>query len=721
MNSGLNIQADGVTVRGLQIVIFTGCGIEVHSQGNTIGGNRQTGSGTLGQGNLLSGNNHGGICLFDGANSNNIRGNLIGVDVTGMSAWGSQGDGVNIVGGHHNLIEANVISSQNASGIRICCSAQSTNNTIRNNMIGVGNDGQMAIPCFDKGVAISDGANHNTIGPGNVIANTAGSNGIFIGGGLSSANTILGNSIYDNLESGIKLWNENIDLAAVPAITTFDLAKGMVSGVACPNCMVQIYSDEDNEGRVFEGQTTANATGAFAFTKGLPLLGPHITATATDVSGTTSMFSVPTVGPQSVALQAGNPNEFSRLVTLNASQLSDNRLAFYIQAQDWVDNGMVDTDVLNRIGVKTARGQMNDPDSYLVNWETDELVIHHNFNQLITGMDENGIRMTYNLIFWDKEWYWQTGGISVPRFQNEGDVERYLDFVRLMARTFGDRVDYWEIWNEPSFEGSYQWIRVEDYIRLAKVVIPIIRAEDPGAKIVVGSYHGWDGESYKEYFYKILESDIMPLADVVSWHPFIVVLDREACGGEFFDRYPKILSEIKSIATDHGFRGEFRADELRFSTRTPLSTDLCNVFDRTAGKYYAREILHHLGEDVGAGIIMNGDTQVEVVKRLSTLMAGAQPSFFPVEISATANVVSYTFTLPNGDRLVAVWSDINIADEDAATSTTLTFPGLSAQQVVGVDILNGFEQELITEVVDGKLVIRNLLIKDYPLVIQFSQ
>jgi hypothetical protein len=210
--------------------------------------------------------------------------------------------------------------------------------------------------------------------------------------------------------------------------------------------------------------------------------------------------------------------------------------------------------------------------------------------------------------------------------------------------------------------------------------------------------------------------------DVIAWHPFLVNLDPEECRGELFDRYwQTIIPEIKSIAAARGFKGEFSADELRFETWTPSTTDPCAVLDRTAGKYYAREIVHHLGEDISAGIIWNGDTQVLVVARLSTLMAGAEAAPFPFEINSTANIISSTFILPNGDRLVAIWNHVDIADEDTAIATTLTFPGLSAKKVIGIDVLNGFEQELVTKPENGNLVIRNLLIKDYPIIIRISQ
>ena len=717
--AGLLVQADNVTVSGLRIVNFDGCGVELRGQNNTIGGNRAAGAAPLGQGNLLSGNANG-VCLFDGAENNTIRGNLLGVDASGLVAWGSQGDGVHISGGTGNLIEANVISSQRGCGVRICCSTSSAHNIVRNNLIGIGADGVTPTHSFDKGVNLHDGAHDNVIGPGNVIAYTSGSNGIAVTGALSPDNTILGNSIFDNEGSGILLWNENTDLVRPPGITGFDLAGGTVSGLACPGCLVQIYSDQENEGRMYQGQATANAQGVFSFSKGSSISGPHVTATATDAGGATSMFSVPTAGTRSIAIQAGNSNPFERLPIRKAETLPDNRLGFYVQDQGWVDAGIADADTLNHLGVKFVRGQMNDPDSHQVNWATDELVIHPSFDKMITDLEAVGIEMVYVLIFWDKAHYRQTGSIDVPRFQTEAEIQRYLEFVRVMVGAFGDRVDSWEIWNEPAYEGSYQWIRVADYITLIKRAIPVIHSVDPGSRIVVGSYHGWHDEYYKEYLYKVLEADVMPLVDVVAWHPYIVHLHPEECGGEFFDRYPAILAEIKSIARAHGFRGEFRADELRFATHSPSTTDPCTVSDRTAGKYYAREIIHHLGEDVGAGILLTGDTQVEVMKHLGTLTAGARAAALPMAVSGASNVVSYTFGLPGGDRLVALWKDVDIVDVETATPVTLTVPEHGDYTPYGIDPLPGAQQRLAASTSANTLVVQNLLVRDYPLIVRLS-
>ena len=51
----------------------------------------------------------------------------------------------------------------------------------------------------------------------------------------------------------------------------------------------------------------------------------------------------------------------------------------------------------------------------------------------------------------------------------------------------------------------------------------------------------------------------------------------------------------------------------------------------------------------------------------------------------------------------------------------LTFPGLSASKVTGIDVLDGFEQELIAETGNGGLVIRDLLVKDYPIFVRLTE
>jgi len=132
----------------------------------------------------------------------------------------------------------------------------------------------------------------------------------------------------------------------------------------------------------------------------------------------------------------------------------------------------------------------------------------------------------------------------------------------------------------------------------------------------------------------------------------------------------------------------------------------------------------HLGMDVAVSQFYYSDQQVQIVhtiQNLRTVMDGTSATSLPVEIQSEAkNIKSYGFSLSNGDRLLALWTDSVAIDEDPGVKATLTIPNFSAQKVVGIDVLNGFEQELITSVEDGNLVIRNLFVRDYPIILRLS-
>jgi hypothetical protein len=79
--------------------------------------------------------------------------------------------------------------------------------------------------------------------------------------------------------------------------------------------------------------------------------------------------------------------------------------------------------------------------------------------------------------------------------------------------------------------------------------------------------------------------------------------------------------------------------------------------------------------------------------------------------------MSYGFTLPDGDILYTLWTNNAVVEDDPGVNATLTFSDLSVQSVRGINVLYGFEQELSAETENGDLVIRNLLVRDYPIIL----
>ena len=101
-------------------------------------------------------------------------------------------------------------------------------------------------------------------------------------------------------------------------------------------------------------------------------------------------------------------------------------------------------------------------------------------------------------------------------------------------------------------------------------------------------------------------------------------------------------------------------------------------------------------------------------------MAGTAPARLDVSIDSQAtNIISYAFTTPEGDRMLALWTDGVAVEDDPGVKANLTIRGLDAGKTVGLDVHYGFEQELVTQTDSGDLVIPDLLVKDYPIILRF--
>jgi hypothetical protein len=304
------ITSNNNTIKGLEI---NGCwaGVYVHdgAQDNTVGGSDP------GEGNVLSGSSYCEVLISgSGTNGNVVKGNYIGTDASGTATvpndWGgvciNSGAQNNTVGGS-NPGEGNVISGGNYSGVRIE-HAGTNGNVVKGNYIGTDASGTVAVPNGSQGVLIRAGPQNNTIGgtavgEGNVIAFNDG-DGVWVDGTVAAptGNTIRGNSIHSNGGKGIENYLGGNEELPPPIIT----GVASVTGTACPNCLIDIYSDDEGEGRVYEGSTTADGVGHWSFS-GTPG-GPNITATATDSGGNTSEFSAPVAVPEPTPTPTPTPS-----------------------------------------------------------------------------------------------------------------------------------------------------------------------------------------------------------------------------------------------------------------------------------------------------------------------------------------------------------------------------------------------------------------------------
>jgi parallel beta-helix repeat protein len=354
----------GTTADGMAS-LANGYGIEIMycKGGNTIGGADH-------EGNLISGNLAHGIVIYTSPD-NIIQGNFIGLTQDGLNALPNGQVGIDLQDAERNRIggpeteESNLISGNGLNGIRIY-GTECRNNEIYGNWIGLSLDGESLIPNQWSGIQIQGGASHNIIGnemsgygnlicgndPGvdilgegsdlNVIAgNSIGTNtnrfpmlgnqaGITVHNGSSNNrigpanlitgnesygirildentlyNTITENLIYNNGEHGILLDNGGNGSITKPVIT----GVNPLTGAAPSNSRIEIFSDEADEGEIYEGFTMSDGTGHFSY--GGPVTGPRLTVTATDPNGNTSEFSSAVLLSGLVVTHCGDQGEHS--------------------------------------------------------------------------------------------------------------------------------------------------------------------------------------------------------------------------------------------------------------------------------------------------------------------------------------------------------------------------------------------------------------------------
>lgn len=652
--------------------------------------------------------------------------------IKGLTLQNFSGAALQISGGKNNLIQNNVMGN-NDFGIGVW-GANAIGNRIIANYLGVMPDGVTPLGNKTAGIILMEEAHNNQIGPDNHIAFN-GRSGVEIFQAGTIGNTIIENSIHDNVMAGIAIWEGGNNNQVTPILMDFDLVIGNVNGMACPYCEVFFYSDASDEGAVYEGQTTADEYGTFTFEKGSPFSGPSLTATATDPQGNTSGFSIPTTGNNfTMQIQSDNKQPRMILVTRPSGELEDNRLgnvfSDFWQPQDF--QAAIESQIVPA-GMKLVIITMNQAEYYSseqsgveLYWDKPELFISPEFDSGISQLVSNKINIYYILNFWDKANH-PDGWKVANRFETEEDIAHYMEYVRFIVNQFKGRVQYYELWNEPDAGFPLQYIKPEDYVDLAKRTIPVIKEIDPQAKVVVGCTSGTVNPQSREYLFKILNSDVMQIADVVSWHPLYGNIPDSGQYPEYFAAYPSLLADIMDTARKNGFQGEFIAGEISYGGS---QCGGCDVVDPTYtevvwAKYTARGIILHFGNDVAVslgGMSSQRLIQFNTIRNIAYVFSGMRADEFTVEAQTeSVNYKIFTFAGSDGNRLVALWADGVAANDDPGIPSTITIPGFAGWKATGIDVLNGYEQGLIIDDENGDLVISDFLLKDYPIIIRLSQ
>ena len=247
-------------------------------------------------GNLISGNNWSGVHIEnENTDHNRVGGNTIGLTADQTAPLHNGRHGVGIYGGAiyndvgSGTLEPNVIGGNGWSGVAI---VNSNVTAVHGNFIGTNAAGGLGLGNSFHGIDIYAGQDNSA--SSNVIAYNGlmtDGHGIRMREAAAKYNIVTQNSIHHNGGYGIRLLNNAQDSIPAPVITSASCTA--VSGTACSNCTVEIFTDSQDEGEHMHWPPYAFADSGGNWTWSGDLIGPYVTATAMDGVDNTSEFSAP--------------------------------------------------------------------------------------------------------------------------------------------------------------------------------------------------------------------------------------------------------------------------------------------------------------------------------------------------------------------------------------------------------------------------------------------
>lgn len=237
--------------------------------------------------NVLSGNGGAGVMLA-GADFSLVQGNYVGLDVAGTATIG-QYAGIVIDGGDDNVIGGFGAAAGNViagNGDGVQIVNGAQDNLVYRNTIGARPGGTVAAP-NTNGLYLASGASGNSIGSTGGDGNLIAFN---LGAGVVvDGATSLGNRIRHNSihsNGGLAIDLTNGGNGGIIPPVITAVSGAGVSGVACSGCSVDVFSDAQNESRTHVGSAQATIGGAWSLA--VAPGGPNVTATATDTLGDSS-------------------------------------------------------------------------------------------------------------------------------------------------------------------------------------------------------------------------------------------------------------------------------------------------------------------------------------------------------------------------------------------------------------------------------------------------
>jgi len=343
-------------------------------------------------------------------------------------------------------------------------------------------------------------------------------------------------------------------------------------------------------------------------------------------------------------------------------------------------------------------------------------------------------------------------------FETEEMFEGYLKYVDFMVEHFRGRVAYYEVGNE---WGDNR----EVYIKAVKR----IKKNDPGAKIMVCVGRMPTFPIILENLLRDAapEERAMLMPDAVGSHPGTRI-DAGMTLDNLNEFYWEENRQAMKDARVMGYKGIFIASEVYSWTHYPpgpFEIDpgrpgisktygirhndpaFCGESEIVRAKYLAQNFIGHAGLGMmafqcntyfvscgsnGQGLFrlpvpsqvvspVQPDAGYYTFRTVCSVMDGWKNSELSVSFSSRQAFQSFAYKRGDNEYMLAVWIPGDTGDEVRTDKTDITIGGVTAERAFGIDVINGVEQELYIERVNGGICVRGILVKDYPTLIRLEK
>jgi len=133
------------------------------------------------------------------------------------------------------------------------------------------------------------------------------------------------------------------------------------------------------------------------------------------------------------------------------------------------------------------------------------------------------------------------------------DMAMYDAFIERIAERYKDRINYWEVWNEPN-----TWIRfngtTDDYLNMLERTYKILKKIDTNNQVIAGAI----APSYAEWAAKIINQDQGKHFDILSIHPYANRSTPEAA------EILRTVSEVKTLLTEKAPQARLWSSEIGY-------------------------------------------------------------------------------------------------------------------------------------------------------------